>query len=259
MKTGPLLLAAVLAIAFLPCSSGGEPKKSGVKAGDCLKCHRSQVMMIKRNGGRHRSDLSCPDCHAGHPPRGPVSTAACSDCHSAGPHYELDDCLQCHTNPHMPLVSLKFPAKPAKKECISCHRQEGGEIRAATSGHGEKSCTYCHNGHGSIPDCVRCHDPHLRGQTMSQCLQCHPAHQPLRITPRPHTPIRFCRPCHAGVTGKLLKTGTRHGSMVCTYCHRGRHPDIPECKDCHGLPHGTRMHRLEQDCLTCHQDPHLLI
>jgi hypothetical protein len=34
----------------------------------------------------------------------------CSECHTGEPHFELERCLKCHSNPHAPLC-----LKPARK------------------------------------------------------------------------------------------------------------------------------------------------
>lgn len=94
---------------------------------------------------------------------------------------------------------------------------------------------------------------------MTDCLACHPVHHPKQIQPPEKTPVAFCAPCHGQVAANLGKTQTKHGQLLCVYCHKGQHPSVPKCQDCHGLPHGALIHKNMPLCVNCHMDPHLLV
>lgn len=227
---------------------------------DCAKCHAYEVEAINVKGGRHRSEVTCVDCHqAMHPPKGTVVIPPCSQCHSGTPHFSLANCSQCHIVAHMPMTSLEFPGN-AKGECLSCHEKQGHDFAEVASRHAAQSCAFCHPVHKKIPGCLQCHKPHLAGQEIPDCLSCHPPHAPSRISPPGNTPGRFCQPCHVEAAKKIAKTTSRHGSLACVYCHSGQHPaPLPQCQQCHGRPHNLKMLRQHKNCLECHMDPHALV
>lgn len=226
---------------------------------DCAKCHWFQLQAITKDGGKHATEVGCLDCHPEHPPKGKNTIAACTDCHIGQPHFQIEDCLDCHADPHRPLASLRDTMKSARKECLSCHAKVGQQMLAAPSRHAEFSCTFCHDRHGVIPGCLNCHEPHLAGQEDADCLKCHPAHRPLQVEPVGHLPSTFCQVCHKKEAHDLAETTTNHGALNCAYCHKGPHPSIPICQDCHGLPHSLAIHSQHRRCLDCHGDAHRLI
>jgi len=231
-----------------------------LEATDCVKCHKKEPAEIAANGGKHQTEITCLDCHVEHLPDGTDLIPLCSRCHgdSDSPHFQLPNCLGCHTNPHMPIASLVLP-DTAKSECGTCHEEELKLIDENPSKHAEKSCTFCHNKHGLIPNCAQCHEPHMEGQEMKDCLICHNPHKPRNIVPPEDTPVKFCGACHGDVADNLAKTTTKHGQLNCVYCHKGEHPTVPECQSCHGTPHGEVIHKTFPQCLNCHMDPHLLV
>jgi len=226
---------------------------------DCGKCHLFKLKTITAEGGKHATEVGCLDCHPQHPPKGENTIAACTLCHTGQPHFQIEDCLQCHADPHKPLVSLRDPAKPARKECLSCHADVGQQMSGASSRHAQLFCTHCHNRHGFIPSCLGCHKPHLAQQTVIDCANCHPAHSPLQIVPTGYIPVTFCMVCHKKQASDLAETNTNHRGINCVFCHNGVHPSIPRCQDCHGLPHAKSIHRQYRGCLDCHGDAHRLI
>ena len=226
---------------------------------DCVKCHWFKVKTVNEAGSKHATEIGCLDCHPQHPPKGENTIVPCVLCHTGQAHFEIGDCLHCHTDPHKPLASLRDTLKAARRECLSCHTEVGQQMSAAPSRHAELYCTSCHDRHGFIPGCLDCHEPHLTSQTVPDCLRCHPAHRPLQIVPAGYVPASFCQVCHKKEANDLAGTKTNHGAINCVYCHKGEHPSIPKCQDCHGLPHSTSVHSQYRDCLDCHGDAHDLI
>jgi hypothetical protein len=178
-------------------------------------------------------------------------------CHEGESHFELENCLACHSNPHEPLA-LNL-AGDIKEPCLTCHAGPGQDFTNFPSAHAEQSCTFCHEVHGQVPDCADCHEPHAESQVTSDCLGCHPAHHPLQIEYALTTPRTFCAACHEEAGEQLEKTETKHQAFTCAFCHRGKHPNVPECQTCHGEPHSQVMHKKMPDCLDCHMDPHYLV
>ncbi len=224
---------------------------------DCVKCHKKEPAAILSMGGKHKTAVTCLGCHVEHPPWGEDTIPACGKCHAGQSHFELDSCLACHADPHKPLeLNLK---DNITKPCLTCHDQQGKEMQEFKSRHAEQSCTFCHDIHGRVPDCSECHEPHMQGQKMNDCLWCHPAHHPLQIAPASTTPREFCVSCHDEIEELMVQTKTKHQNFTCAFCHRGPHPFIPQCQMCHGLPHASKMHEKMPNCLDCHMDPHNLM
>ncbi|MDX1776357.1 MAG: hypothetical protein R3297_07225 [Desulfobulbales bacterium] len=228
-----------------------------LETADCSKCHLDEPAAIAANGGKHQTAVTCLDCHQEHPPWGEEVVPECSMCHEGESHFELENCLACHSNPHEPLA-LNL-ADDITGPCLTCHEGPGKDFKEYASAHAEQSCTFCHEVHGEIPDCSNCHEPHAEGQVTSDCLGCHPAHHPLEINYAMTTPRAFCVPCHEEAGEKLEQTVTKHQAFTCAFCHRGQHPNVPACQTCHGEPHSPAMHQKIPECVECHMDPHLLV
>ncbi|MEW6429127.1 MAG: cytochrome C [Thermodesulfobacteriota bacterium] len=263
-KVFSVVRLAVVAAATAVCFAGtgaAQTEEVHLQPTDCIKCHKQQPAEIAGNGGKHQTEITCLDCHVEHPPWGTDTIPQCSRCHNdeTVTHFKLDNCLSCHTNPHMPIASLQLPAD-AKSQCGTCHADQLATIEQNASKHALQSCVFCHDAHGKIPDCSKCHQPHLAGQTMENCLTCHrDPHKPLDILPPEDTSVAYCGACHTEVAANLGKTKTKHGQLLCVYCHNGQHPTVPKCQQCHGEPHGTEIHQRMPNCVDCHMDPHLLV
>jgi len=251
-----LFLSTAVMVAFTAVAMATE-KVPTLQNTDCIKCHKKEVATIEHNGGRHKTAVTCLDCHEEHPPLGKKTIPKCSKCHTGKSHYKLKGCLSCHSNPHEPLV-LEL-SDNITTPCLTCHPKEGKDLQEYPSKHSKLACTFCHTKHGEIPECSRCHEPHVQGQTTKDCLVCHPPHSPLVIHYPNETPRSYCIPCHED-EGKLLdKTTTKHKTFTCAFCHRGVHGTIPQCETCHGQPHSAAITRAHPDCLDCHMDAHDLV
>ncbi len=226
---------------------------------DCIKCHPKIVMQVQKHGSKHKTAVGCLDCHEVHPPMYPKEEAIpkCSKCHTGKSHYELPNCLGCHQNPHEPL-NIVFKGKLVK-ECLTCHTKEEQQLKAHPSAHTNLGCNDCHDKHGFIPQCSKCHEPHSKEMTNKDCLMCHPPHQPLVITYKKDTPNSFCAPCHGELVSTLANNKTKHHNLACVYCHRNTHGIIPKCETCHGSPHPASMLAKYPKCINCHNDAHALV
>jgi len=251
------LLFMFLIVGFFQADAAADPLP--LNNADCRKCHRTEWQKVAAAGSQHATKLACMDCHPEHPPKGKQVISNCQSCHSGTAHFEINDCLHCHADPHQPLQSLRDPRKPVKKECLSCHQPVGQMMSAAPSRHAELFCSRCHRQHKQIPACLDCHQPHQQSQIEADCSKCHSGHQPLKIEPASYIPSGLCRPCHSQQADDLVSSMTNHGGINCSYCHKGAHRSITSCQECHGLPHPPAVHSQFRTCLECHGDAHKLI
>ncbi len=228
---------------------------------DCIKCHVEVVHQNMDDGGKHKSEVGCLDCHTGgHPPEVEKEKIIpqCSMCHEGEPHYEVDNCLRCHQNPHQPL-HIVF-GEENSEVCNTCHSDKGEELSDNPSAHGEVDCAVCHHDqHGYIPDCMECHDPHRDGQQTPTCAGCHPVHSPLNIGYDDKVPNMDCGACHDELEATLAAGETKHAQLLCVFCHKDKHGFVPTCQDCHGVPHPDKMMSKFPNCIDCHEDPHDLV
>lgn len=226
---------------------------------DCIKCHAREVVEVETNGLRHKTAVTCLDCHLAHPPSDGEAIPACGMCHAkqAKPHYALSECVVCH-NPHAPLQIEFDAAESVTAVCSSCHAREGGQLADYPSRHSELDCTACHTEHGSWQSCLECHAGHGEGMTYETCLRCHQPHMPTVVKYDDHVPNAWCSDCHGGVVDTLAENRTKHHDLACVYCHKYQHRLVPNCETCHGEPHGVKMHRKYPDCRECHTGPHAL-
>lgn len=263
------LFAIVFFVSFLLISAYSGQKEgfaqeeaakpsTELSSADCIKCHSSVVTTVDSKGAKHKTAVNCMDCHRGHPPMVAKEEIipACSDCHSGKPHYEIEGCNTCHSDPHAPL-EMEL-ASNITGPCLSCHPGQGQELKQHPTLHSKLACTACHRAHKQVPPCMSCHRPHSEQMENPDCLTCHPAHQPLTITYGPDMPSAHCAACHQGVSDRLIGGNTKHSALSCAFCHKEKHKMIPACEVCHGSPHPPAMTAKFKDCNACHIDAHSL-
>lgn len=221
---------------------------------DCDKCHQKEINDIAEAGLAHQTELTCTDCHKGHRPKSFENIPNCSLCHVGNPHYQLQQCLICHRNPHRPL-DIKLPKK-AHHECLTCHEPQGIELATYPSYHSDLVCTDCHQRHGQLPPCMSCHKGHNQQMTEGVCQNCHQPHKPLEISYADSTPTSDCSGCHSDAAGQLASSTKKHRLLSCADCHRQKHKMIPQCTTCHGAPHADAMLEKFPDCGSCHGTAH---
>lgn len=230
---------------------------------DCSKCHDSEPADIQRNGGKHKTEIACQDCHIEHLPLGTKTIPQCSMCHNpeSKGHFKLPNCLGCHRNPHTPLDITVDDVPPVSVACQTCHPEKGTEFKNFPSKHATQNCTFCHpTKHKQIQKCLECHEPHASFMAYEDCLRCHQPHSPLNIQYADDTPNKHCGACHTDIYNMLAKSKAMHGTFTCAFCHKTKHPTVPKCSDCHKQPHDNAMlNSFNSDCLKCHKDPHDLI
>lgn len=234
---------------------------------ECGRCHYSVFQDIKKAGGLHRID--CVRCHEEYHVYNPRKQnydeimPKCIVCHqsaSGGPYHgeeeSLTPCLNCHADPHQPLM---IPMGELYGQCAPCHREQGQEVQDYPSMHTEVACSDCHaEKHGYIPGCDMCHESHSPAVEMSDqdCMSCHPVHKPTQISYEADTNSLICAGCHGGVYKMLQDKVTGHTSVTCAECHP-RHLEALACTDCHGEPHPASMNAT--NCGECHGIAHDLL
>ena len=223
-------------------------------AADCNKCHIEQPAEIQAAGAAHKTAIDCTACHQSHRPMVAENIPACSDCHSGSSHYEVPECMSCH-DPHQPLdLNLEGELKAV---CESCHAGPSEQMAASPSVHAEVACNFCHaDTHGYIPDCTDCHSPHSETMAEADCAICHQAHKPMELAYSDDTGSQLCASCHDTAYNELAGSTTKHNTVACVTCHVDQHGMIPQCSDCHGMPHAEAMHAKFPQCGDCHSTAH---
>lgn len=246
-------------------SAAGPEAKGAVEAASaapaltnaqCVICHPQQAQTIGEHGGKHKTEVGCLDCHQEHPPQGTEAIPQCSMCHSGESHFELEQCSSCHADAHAPL-NLMLEGE-ITEACLTCHPQQGDEVKAHPSAHTDLACNECHTAHGQIPTCMDCHEKHTEDMDFKACVSCHPAHMPLVITYSQDTPSRYCGACHEDALTLLGNSKSKHHDLSCVFCHKDKHKNTPACTMCHAEPHSKSMMDKFPKCGQCHGIAHNL-
>ena len=85
---------------------------------------------------------------------------------------------------------------------------------AVHAGVRDLDCSFCHDKHGYIPDCLNCHQVHIEDQKFEDCLKCHQVHNPLQLAYGTEVPNRDCGACHADLRSTLESGATKHARLV---------------------------------------------
>ncbi|HMN03599.1 MAG TPA: cytochrome C [Geobacter anodireducens] len=252
-----LIAVSALALAAMLCL--GTPDSQAAQAtaklvqDDCVKCHTQPPADVASAGAGHKK-ITCFDCHAGHRPQSKNNIPQCSQCHSGKKHYELANCMGCHTNPHTPLNIVL--SGNITDPCLTCHSQQITQLKEFKSKHTNLYCSTCHNVHGKIPACTQCHKPHYAEQTQADCKKCHKAHMPKNVVYGKEVPNKDCGACHKKAVDLLSASTAKHKSLACVYCHQEKHKMVPTCQSCHGTPHPAPMMAKFGTCGDCHSIAH---
>ncbi|MBI5557148.1 MAG: cytochrome C [Deltaproteobacteria bacterium] len=238
----------------VPLASAADGARPVLSVDDCAKCHDAAPKAIESNGGKHKTSVTCVDCHQGHPPDKTDIIPQCGMCHSGEKHFQLEGCLNCHKNPHTPLA-ITF-ADNLTDPCLTCHTEQIEQLKQNPSKHTELFCTFCHTKHGEIPDCTGCHTPHAPNMVQSDCLTCHKVHMPRQVAYPDDISSKHCAACHDTAYNLLIASPAKHKELACAYCHKSQHKMVPKCQDCHGVPHPDGMMQKFAACGDCHGIAH---
>lgn len=255
---GAVALAAILfllscAFALNPASPSAADKPA-LTQDDCAKCHEGPPADVAAAGGKHKSDVTCLDCHAGHRPASKNNIPKCASCHDGKPHYQLKNCLECHANPHKPL-SIVLAAKTTEP-CLTCHSDQIKQLKENPSRHASLFCTNCHSVHRQVPECVKCHKPHSAEMAQADCRKCHRAHKPKVVAYGADVPNKDCGSCHKKALALLAASEAKHKGVACVRCHADKHKTVPQCQQCHTKQHPAAMMKRFPQCGTCHSIAH---
>jgi hypothetical protein len=249
-----------VALFFLVSGAVGVSAQEGavtpeLTTDDCIKCHKQPPVDIAAQGGKHKTNVSCMDCHVGHPPSVRDNIPLCSNCHEGLPHFKLENCLGCHSNPHTPLnITL---SGELTAPCLTCHTEQIAQLKEFPSKHSSLACSQCHSDkHGRIPVCMECHSPHSNEMTMSDCVTCHQVHKPLMVTYPEDIPNKSCGACHDQAYALLQASKAKHSQLQCATCHQAKHKMVPQCQMCHGVPHPEGIMAKFPSCGGCHNIAH---
>ncbi|MBE9485615.1 MAG: cytochrome C [Chloroflexi bacterium] len=255
-KQSVTYLSTLLAVLFcgLMIFAGSALAETVLSVDDCAKCHELQPREIDEAGAAHKDAIDCLECHTGHRPSSPANIPACSVCHSGTTHYELESCMICH-NPHQPMrIVLEGDLKA---ECLTCHTEQNEQLVANPSAHTDVACNFCHaDTHGAIPACSVCHDAHSDQMVQDDCATCHEVHQPMVLNYSDSTQNILCAACHEDANDQLMASKTLHHDVTCVTCHTDTHKMVPQCSDCHDLPHAAGIHAKFPECGSCHNTAH---
>jgi hypothetical protein len=247
---------ATVTIPPAPELYAAEPQPLTVN--QCGQCHPGIFRDLKNDGTKHRFD--CQKCHttfhAYNPKKGgwEALMPKCSSCHAEPHGKSFTDCASCHSNPHTPKkVAME---KRLTNACGECHSSPKEQLVKFPSKHSQLACQKCHTTHGYKPSCFNCHKPHHQGQELATCTTCHSVHKPLQIAYDTNVPAVTCGSCHTKVYATWQKTPSKHGKVNCATCHHSKHRFVPQCSECHGLPHKKEIHEHFPKCLSCHLDVH---
>jgi hypothetical protein len=163
-------------------------------------------------------------------------------------------CIDCHGPHHAGLLGTA---------CATCHDERTwknatpfdhkGKTRFALEGaHAGIACERCHvNGDklttadGRPPSCATCHVSEHGDAFGKDCTHCHDV-----------TRFSDARAFDHGTT--MFPLERRHRSLPCASCHKPKVAQLPDpnCRSCHGDPHGGRTFL---DCADCHRPDNWLL
>jgi len=136
--------------------------------GACGTCHTSPNAQLQEFTSKH-TEQGCTACHTAH-----GLIPSCFECHEPHlPAQPLESCKSCHPV-HKPLQISYGPED--SPTCAACHEEVHTMWTGTVSKHGQVQCAECHELHGQIPECSKCHDiPHDPNllKKFPVCLDCH--------------------------------------------------------------------------------------
>ena len=85
---GFLLAAFVATLMVTVYVNEAKAELVALEVTDCVKCHEDEPATIASNGGKHKTAVTCLDCHQEHPPWGENVIPQCSMCHEGTAHFK---------------------------------------------------------------------------------------------------------------------------------------------------------------------------
>lgn len=153
---------------------------------------------------------------------------------------------------HSGTAPAQTKSRYKKEECVQCHAGRVNEIATAGGKHRSVPCVGCHYGHPPevakpIAQCSKCHLKARKSHfEVTGCINCHK---------NPHTPLNIsfagkdaCLNCHGLQVEQLRDNKSKHSALNCSTCH-DVHRKVPQCAQCHSLPHSGKV---AGHCERCH-------
>lgn len=213
-------------------------------AGDCLRCHKSDIEAVKSYKGK-----TFP--HASH-----IKTAKldCAQCHIADKGARMvfrQDCVTCHEHKKPATHNAGWRKAHGKASlakdapCANCHKEtfcSGCHREQMPHPEGWKGAPHGQKAYAEKAICANCHNTAF-------CLDCHRQAKP---STGPH---KNCTDCHDAKTWKFMGA-----DRTCAKCHKNRVSDkAPEkhrqCIGCH-VPHKWKAASPPELCAQCHPKEH---
>ena len=121
-KGNVFLMASVFALALCAATLQFRRRPRSRSGQGLRQMPRAQPADIETGGGKHKTEISCQDCHTGHRPASKNNIPECANCHEGEAHFKLPNCLGCHKNPHTP-KNISFDKKQTAP-CLTCHKEQ---------------------------------------------------------------------------------------------------------------------------------------
>jgi len=185
----------------IKCHIPESPVHSKLNNSTCADCHWAHSQNISSNEiNSSRKDLGkhmekkCQFCHGMD-----FEIPRCINCHSGHGNQKLenDQCLSCHSDPHVPKIpgilwnnTVTFKGNLPFSVCKPCHEDQYENITILPTLHSEMgTCIKCHQKHGEIPKCGKCHPGMMirRHPKSFDCNTCHISYKPILVK---------CQDCH---------------------------------------------------------------
>jgi DmsE family decaheme c-type cytochrome len=208
--------------------SGPQVSSPEARTKVCLDCHLGGARMHWPGSPHAGSDITCADCHASHPVRDPVLSAAtqapvCFTCHAEQraaalkpSHHPVTEgqmaCADCH-NPHGSPGPNLLVAASVNDTCLNCHDEKRGPM-LFDHPPVQEQCTLCHTPHGSVQVallkqrppylCQNCHDSTLHNSQPFSGASIPGGSAPSRMML-----LRACLNCHSQIHGSNHPSGIR--------------------------------------------------
>lgn len=184
----------------IKCHIPHTPVHNNMNNSACIDCHRAHTRNTNLNITKKpfislHMENKCQFCHGQD-----FEIPRCIKCHSGHGDQKLENnqCLVCHSDPHVPKIPGKFKNNTVNltsnlslSVCKPCHEAEYTNLTNVQTPHTDMgTCTKCHQWHGEIPKCSKCH--------IGMMIQRHPK-------------TFTCRTCHASFGGTITKCQDCHG------------------------------------------------
>lgn len=186
------------------CHAPESPVHNTANQTNCINCHwahnstagqkASNISLVSAIPYGPHINKTCRDCHGTN-----FEIPQCIKCHSGHDNQKLENsiCLNCHSDPHVPRIpgilknnTVTFIKNLPFSICRPCHENEYSNITSIQNGHKDmETCTLCHQFHGEIPKCNKCHPGMMinRHPKSFRCKTCHATLPEIRTT---------CQDCH---------------------------------------------------------------